>query len=301
VAQVSSASVRLVPADHQRRGQIYVALGAVAWSTAGLVQRELSVNVATQVGGRALFASLALFAFVVVSEPRGGVMAAFRGIGWTGVAAAVFMAISSATFIIALNYTSVAHLLFIFAIAPLTAALLARVTLGELLPARTWVAMLIALLGVALMLTSGGGGGALGDVLAIATMLSFAAAIVITRHRRDISMAPATCLSQVIVLLVALPFVRWGTADSTDVFLLALLGVGQIGLGLALMTIGARLIPAAQTALISLLEVVLGPLWVWIAYNEQPNTVTLVGGAIVVCGILVQTGNIGRLLRRAPA
>jgi drug/metabolite transporter (DMT)-like permease len=60
------------------------------------------------------------------------------------------------------------------------------------------------------------------------------------------------------------------------------------------MTVGARLIPAAQTALIGLLEVVLGPLWVWIAYTEQPSAATLIGGAIVMLGILVQTGSLGR-------
>ena len=47
-----------------------------------------------------------------------------------------------------------------------------------------------------------------------------------------------------------------------------LLGGGQIGLGLALLTIGARLIPAAQVGLITLLEVVLGPLWVWLALER---------------------------------
>ncbi len=103
-------------------------------------------------------------------------------------------------------------------------------------------------------------------------------------------MAPATCLSQLIVVLACVPFVTPGSADGKDIMLLASLGIGQIGLGLALLTVGARLIPAAQTALISLLEVVLGPLWVWIAYTEQPSAVTLIGGAIIVIGILVQTG-----------
>ena len=55
-----------------------------------------------------------------------------------------------------------------------------------------------------------------------------------------------------------------------DLGLLVLLGVGQMALGLALFTAGARLIPASEAALISLLEVVLGPLWVWIAFSEQP-------------------------------
>jgi drug/metabolite transporter (DMT)-like permease len=115
-------------------------------------------------------------------------------------------------------------------------------------------------------------------------------------------MAPATCLSQVLVLLVALPFMHPGSAGGRDVALLALLGAGQIGLGLALMTVGARLIPVAQTALIGLLEVVLGPLWVWLAYTEQPSAATLLGGAIVVAGIIVQTGTLGRLApRKVPA
>ena len=70
---------------------------------------------------------------------------------------------------------------------------------------------------------------------------------------------------------------------------LALLGVGQIGLGLALLMVGARLIPAAQVALITLLEVVLGPIWVWLAYTEQPDAATLAGGAIVVVAIVIQT------------
>jgi drug/metabolite transporter (DMT)-like permease len=282
-------------ADRTRKGQVFVALGAVAWSTAGLFQRDLTVAPATQLGGRAFFGMLSLFAFVAISHRRGGVLAAFRGIGRFGLVTAVSMAIASGTFIIALNHTSVAHLLFILAISPLAAALIARVALGEQISRRTWVAMLIALLGVVVMLGGGGGGDLLGDGLAIAATLSFAVAVVMTRHRREISMAPATCISQVLVLLVAAPFVAPGSADLRDVVLLAALGAGQIGLGLALMTVGARLIPAAQTALIGLLEVVLGPLWVWLAYTEQPSTATLIGGAIVMLGIVVQTGSLGRL------
>jgi drug/metabolite transporter (DMT)-like permease len=295
VALAQSSPARIDAVDHTRKGQIFVALGAVAWSTAGLFQRDLSVGPATQLGGRAFFGMLSLLAFVAISQRRGGVLAAFRGIGRFGLVTAVCMAIASGTFIIALNHTSVAHLLFILAISPLAAALIARVALGERIASTTWIAMLIALLGVVVMLGGGGGGDLLGDGLAIAATLSFAVSIVMTRHRREISMAPATCISQVLVLLVAAPFFDPGSADLRDVLLLAALGAGQIGLGLALMTVGARLIPAAQTALIGLLEVVLGPLWVWIAYTEQPSTATLIGGAIVVLGIIVQTGSFGRL------
>ena len=70
--------------------------------------------------------------------------------------------------------------------------------------------------------------------------------------------------------------------------LLVGLGIGQIGLGLIFLTIGARLIPAAEVALITLLEIVLGPLWVWIFLCEQPSATTIAGGAIVLAAVVIQ-------------
>src|SRR6266487_3473077 len=101
-------------------------------------------------------------------------------------------------------------------------------------------------------------------------------------------MAPATCLSQLLVLLAAAPFARPDEIGAQDLALLVGLGVGQIGLGLIFLTIGARLIPAAEVALITLLEIVLGPIWVWIALSEQPSAATLAGGAIVLGAVAIQ-------------
>jgi drug/metabolite transporter (DMT)-like permease len=272
-----------------RRGQAYVALAAVAWSTAGLLQRELSFGTTTQVAGRALFALLALLAYVAVSH-RAGLVDAFRSVGRAGVAVAVCMAIASGSFIIALNHTSVAHVLFIQAVAPVVAALLGSVVLAEPVSARTWAAMLVALAGVGLMIGTPGGGSALGDGMSLVMTFAFAVAIVITRHRRDVSMAPATCLAQLLLVIVAAPFAHPGAVGGRDLVLLMLIGVGQMALAMALFTIGARLIPAAEVALISLLEVVLGPLWVWLALSEQPDAATLIGGGVVVAAVAMQAG-----------
>jgi drug/metabolite transporter (DMT)-like permease len=149
--------------------------------------------------------------------------------------------------------------------------------------------MCVALAGVGLMVGGPGHPGVAGVALSLVMTASFAATLVITRHRRDVSMAPATCLSQVLVLVGAAPFARPGEVDLHDLGLLVALGVGQIGLGLVLLTIGGRLIPAAEVALITLLEVVLGPLWVWIFLSEQPGTATLAGGAIVLAAVGIQT------------
>jgi drug/metabolite transporter (DMT)-like permease len=267
---------------------VYVALAAVAWSTAGVLQRQLTLDTPTQVFGRAVFAGVALLLYVAVVE-RGRVVHAFRSIGLAGIGVALCVAVASAGFIAALNHTSVARVLFILALAPVFAALLARVALGEAITRTTVVAMALALTGLTLMLGAPGEGSVLGDGLAVLVSFAFAVSIVITRWRHDVSMAPAACLSQAILVVVFAAFATPSDIGGSDIGWLATLGIGQIGLGFVLFAAGARLIPAAQAGLITLLEVVLGPLWVWLAEDERPSTLTLVGGAIVIAAIVIQT------------
>jgi drug/metabolite transporter (DMT)-like permease len=285
--------------DH-RRGQLAVALAAIAWSTAGLFQRELSVGTATQLAGRAAFAFAALLVYVAVAQP-GSAVTAFRSIGRAGVGVAVCMATASGCFIVALNHTTVAHVLFTQAISPLLAAVLGWLVLRERVLPRVWLAMGIAIAGVALMIGGPGGADALGDAVALLMSLSFAIAIVITRSHRHVSMAPATCLAQLLIVIAAAPFAHPGAVDRHDLVYLALLGGFQMGAGLALFAAGARLIAAAEVALITLLEVVLGPIWVWIAFGETPDTATLVGGAVVLLAVVVQVAGDLRLPVRAEA
>ena len=283
-----SAAVVLEEAARRRRGQIYVALAAVAWSTAGVLQRQLTLDTSTQVFGRAAFAGAALLGYVAIAE-RGQVLRGFKSIGGAGIAVALCVAIASGCFIGALNHASVARVLFILAVAPVLAALLAWATLGEPISRRTALAMVLALSGVAVMLGAPGEASLTGDGLAFVAALAFSAMIVITRWRHEVSMAPATCLSQAILVAAFLPFATPGEISGDDLAWLAALGIGQIGLGFALLTVGARLIPAAQVGLITLLEVVLGPVWVWLALDERPGTLTLVGGTIVIAAIVLQT------------
>lgn len=275
-------------AHARRRGQLFVALAALAWSTAGLLQRALSIDTTTQLAGRALFAFLALLGFVAIFN-RGSTVAAFRTMGRAGLAVAGCMAVASASFIVALNHANVANVLFMQAVAPVLAALLAWIALRESVSRRTALAMGIALLGVTLMVGGAGSGGVVGVGASFVMTLAFAATIVITRHRREVSMAPAICLSQLLVFVAFAPLADGASVAARDLGLLVLLGVGQMGLGLAFLTVGARLIPAAEAALITLLEVVLGPLWVWIAYGEEPGAATLLGGAVVVGAVILQT------------
>ena len=84
-----------------------------------------------------------------------------------------------------------------------------------------------------------------------------------------------------------------------DLTLCASLGVVQVGLGLILFTAGSRYVPTAEMVLLSLTEVVLGPVWVWLVIDEIPTLYTIVGGVIVLGAIASQA--IHGIKRRPPA
>jgi drug/metabolite transporter (DMT)-like permease len=145
-----------------------------------------------------------------------------------------------------------------------------------------------------------GEGVLLGNLFALLIALSYAGAIVITRHARAVRMTPAVCTGTAIAVMVSAPFAAPLSAGGADLGLLLAFGAGQLGLGLALFAAGARLIPAAHTALIGMIEPILGPLWVWALLAERPTGAALIGGAIVLASVCVNTlRDLRRELRRA--
>lgn len=277
--------------DSGRRGQLAIASAAVGWSLAGVLQRGLSVSTATQIGGRAFFAFLTLAVIAVIESRRlGQGLGTFcRSIGKTGVMMAMCMAGANASFVFALNHASVASVLFIQAMAPFVAVILSRIVLGEVASRRTWIATIVAVVGVGIMVGDPGSISGVGLIASIVMTLLFAITIVLTRRSKHVSMTPAVVLTQVVVILGTLAFAHPSAVTGSDLWRLVLLGVFQMGLSQLFFVVGARLIPASQTALLTLLEVVLGPIWVWLAFRENPGTATLIGGAVVLAAVLYQT------------
>jgi drug/metabolite transporter (DMT)-like permease len=274
----------------RRLGLIYAVLAAVAWSTTGILQRQLHVNAATQVAGRGVFGFIALAGYAAYTQPRALASVARRG----ALLAAGAQAVANSAFIVALNYTSVAHVLVLQSIAPLIAAGLGVVVLGERLSWRTVCAMIVALGGVIVMVGAPGGGPVFGDGLALLTGIAFALVIVVARRYRGVSMVPAMALAQLLVVICFAPFVQLSHVTWADVGWLALLGCGQLGLGTIFFISAARFIPSSEMAMIFLLEVVLGPLWTWIALSETPSIATLAGGAAVILAVATQVGGFGK-------
>lgn len=272
----------------RRRGQLYGLLAAVAWSLAGVLQRTLSLDVLTLMAGRAAFAAAALLLWLAAARRRRAV-SAFVELGAPGLLVTLCVAVASSLFIVSLHYTSVAQALLLQAGAPLIAVLLGRVILREHVAQRTWIAMGLAIAGVAVMVGGAGHGKLLGDAFALGTSIAFAVSVVLMRKYDSISMLPATALSQVLVVTIVAPLARWDTIGLHALPLLAAFGLVQMAGGLALFTIAARLVPVADLTLLLLLEVALGPLWVWLAFAQQPSATTLIGGCGVLAAVALQT------------
>ena len=269
-----------------RRGILLVACAAVCWSSGGLIARLVTTSPWTTNLWRSLCASSFLVVVLSIARRR-SILAQWPDGGHPVLAAAVCMAAASTCFILSLAHTSVANTLMLMSTGPFVAGLLGWLLLGERVAPRTWIAMGIALAGVVVMVSSSYGRGAmLGDLLAVAMAGSFAVATVLIRRHPEIQMAPAAALATALTGLVALPLADPLHTSPRDLLLLALFGVGQFGAGFLLFMAGARLIPAAETSLIGMLETVLGPLWVWLVLNERPGAATLAGGALIMTALV---------------
>jgi drug/metabolite transporter (DMT)-like permease len=198
---------------------------------------------------------------------------------------AAAFAVSMCAFINALNYMTVANVLVFQAASPFVAALLAWACLHERLRPATLLAVGVSMCGVAIMVGGSlGPNDLIGDALSAVMSVAFAVTIVLARARPDMPVGVITALSMLIMTVMAAPWADLAPTPS-NLVLLAAFGIGQMGVGSLLFTAGAKYVPAADAGLLSVLETVLGPLWVWLAVGEQPGNAVLIGGGLVLAAV----------------
>lgn len=225
-------------------------------------------------------------ALVLVALYRRRLPALLRAQGWAGLMAALLMTAANFLFVIAMLNTSVANTLVILATMPFWSALLGLVLIGEAVRRRTWIAIAVALVGIVVIVSgSFGGGTLLGDMAALGAALAHGLNLVVLRRAGDRDMTAALALSGFLVAVVCLPFLQPATMTPRDWWVLGALGFIILPLALTLFLSGARYAPAAEVALLSLVETVLGPLWAWAALGEAPSVRALIGGTLVIVAV----------------
>ena len=267
-------------------GTVLIAGSAVAYSFAGYFTRLIPLDVASLLFWRGLFGGVTVCALLVAIHGR-ATLPVVRAMGTIGLVVAVLSALAAYLYIAAFRHTAVADVAIIYATLPFVTAALARLLLREREGWRVLAASLAALLGVAIMLGGAAGAGHLsGDLLAFAMTFAFALLMILIRRARNVSMLPAVALSCFLMAAATWPVAVTGPLEHLPLVNLALFGCLQLGLGLVLLTLGMRRVPATRAALVGLLDVPLAPLWVWWAFAETPPTTTLVGGAVVLAAVI---------------
>lgn len=197
-------------------------------------------------------------------------------------------------YVYALLNTNIASALFILSSAPLFAAILAWIFIGEKPKAVTYLALCLAVIGVGLMVKDGlETGGIIGNLYALFSAFCFASMLVVIRYTGKEDALGGTFLGGIFACglnaVIAITIGSGLTISGWDLGLSLVMGAFTIGLGIALVTWAASYLPAAEVSILVLIESVTGPIWVWLFLNEGTTVSTLIGGAIVLGAVVLQT------------
>ena len=267
-----------------------VIAAGVVWSLQGLIFRQIdeagswAVLVWRSVGMVPVL--LAFLAWRAGGSP----LPAVRRVGLAGALGGVGLIGAFAGTIFAVQATTIANAMFLFAAAPFLAAVLGWGILGERVAPRTWGSIAIALLGITVMVGGGLAAGALaGNLAALVAALGFAVFTVTLRWGRLSDTLPSVLLGGLFSIVVGVLVAGWLgqalTVPASDALWSMLMGAATLSGGMVLYTLGSRVVPAAELVLLSNVEVMLAPLWVWLLLGETASSSTALGGAILLAAV----------------
>ncbi len=266
-----------------------VVISSVVISFGGLIIRSMEAAGPWQIN---FYRSIALFGVTcgyIAFRFRGRAWSAIGGIGALGVLGGVFLGLAGIAFLQALSRTTVANTLFILGAIPFFAAAMARIVLHEKLNRATMATMLAAAAGLSAMMLEGIGiGSGLGNMFALLTALLFASYAVVLRLNRHQEMVPALLVAALLIVAIASTQAENLVISARDLALCFFWGGVLSGVANWLFIYASRHLAAAEVTLFMLLEIALGPLWVWWAMDEAPSRWTLIGGALIMLAVAVR-------------
>lgn len=275
-------------------GVILAALAAALWSAIGLVLRLMEGANTWQVLFWRSVGMVPVLLLVIAWRSGGAWRGRMASIGWAGGIGALGLCAAFAGGVYALQATSVANAAFLFSSGPIFAAVLGGVILQERVAPLTWAAIALAGVGIGVMVAEGLEAGAtLGNAAAILSALGFASFTIALRWDRREDMMPTIVLGGVFSMLVsgAVLGASGGTlaVSAHDAILSMGMGALLLAVGLAIYTLGARVVPAVELSVVNMIEVLLAPVWVWVFLGETASRSTLIGGAILLAAVLLNT------------
>lgn len=269
-------------------GVFLVVTAAITYSTAGLFTKGVDARSWDVIFWRGFFAAGFTLCWTLNNRTF---RENFFAMGQSGWAVGVIGALGTAAFIPAFKLTSIANVSLIYAVAPLIAALLAWIAIGERVSGRTMLGCVCAVFGVTIIVAGSLGRISLtGDLLALCMTAAMASIMVIYRAFPETPGAGPAVLQSVFLLPFAAMFGTPLSVNPIEVVILAAFGL-LFAIASVTLAEGAKRIPSGQAALLSSLETPLAPIFAFLLLAEIPNVATCLGGSIVLLAVLLSLRN----------
>ena len=260
-----------------RRDFLFLILAAILWSSSGLFVKVVPWSPLAILGVRSLIAS-GVFLVYLRQWPR-------RINRWQIVGALAYLG-TQFTFITATKLTTAANAIFLQYTAPVYVSLLAYWLLKERPQRADWLAMGVIFAGLGLFFGDQlSPTGAIGNWIAILSGVLMALMAVSLRAQKDGKPAETILIGNLLGTVVALPAALqepW-TLPITGIMLY--LGLIQIGLSFILYSSAIRRVPAIPAILLSTLEPIFNPVWVFLVLGEVPGPLAALGGLMVLAAV----------------
>lgn len=287
------------------KGSLVAFFAVLIISPDSLFVRLIGTDTPTLLFWRGAGMALALFVVMLAIHGR-RTLERYMAVGWPGLIAAALLAGSMIFFVTALSLTSVGNTLAMMSTAPIFAAVASRLVLKERTPLRTWIAAVAAIFCIAIIVSESVGSGSFwGDMAAIGNAAFLAGCFVFMRWRKSVSMIPAMSVSGVMTSIFALSLGLPTALTQPQWGLMLGLCFVILPVAFAMISYASRLIPSAELNMFLLLEMVFGPLFVWIVISEQLPPSTLIGGGILFVVLFIHSiagiREERRILRATPA
>jgi drug/metabolite transporter (DMT)-like permease len=272
-----------------RQGRWLVIAAACLWSLSGVIIKSPAIEaIPLEERGwvlacyRSLFAAITLLPFVPWKRAR-----------WQPrlIPSAVSFAVMNFLYVAAFTRTTAGAASFLQYTSTVWVFLVGWLFFQERITRGNFFALVSALTGILIIvLSEPAGPRAVGNSIALASGVSYAAVLLSLRGLRDEHSTWVTVVNLTVSGVALLPLVLQRPVELTpwQWLLVAGLGFFQLGLPYVLATRGVALIGTQEASLLTLLEPTLIPLWAWLCWNESIGAPTLIGGACILGGLVLR-------------
>ncbi len=271
-------------------GYILLLFGGFCLSWGGFIVRSFQEADVWQILFlRSFFFIIALILFLSLTY-KNKVFKVIKDSGIPGILGGFVMSFSFVAFIIAMNNTTVANVVFIISTQTMFLAIFGFFYLKEKVSLIGSSSIFLAMSGILIMVGDSISTGSLfGNLVALVIPINFAIYVMIIRKNSNLDMVPAMLYSGIFSLIYGAILSKSFEFSSHDLFMGFLLGVPQLALGFICITIGSRTTASATVGLLMLMETLCGPLWVWLFLSEIPPISVFIGGAVIISAIILKS------------